>query len=189
MKTKRIIIFLMAAVAASALSSCASMQLYEEAVDHDSPPENISYPMPEKKGRTGKFSYKCADGVWIDVYYPAQYEYWTPNETPEIHRDADLVTIIGCSFGGKESIKITDFRAELTVLDGKGRKIEPKDTQGTETGRNWSFEAGSLPRKITAAYAVNFFLNGEEQSFTYTAQLTRRSMSLWYLKLLNLMYL
>mgnify|MGYP007069907798 CR=1 FL=1 len=172
MKTKRIIIFLMAAVATSAVcASCASMQLYEEAVDHDSPPENISYPMPEKKGQTGEFSYEIVDGVWIDVHYPAQYGYWTPNETPELHRDADLVTIISCSFGGKKSIKITDFRAELTMLDKKGGKIEPKDTlkneeypqekqndkkggkiepkdtQGTETGRNWSFGAGSLPEK------------------------------------------
>lgn len=75
------------------------------------------------------------------------------------------------------------------LADGKGRKIEPKDTRGTRTGRNWSFAVGSLPRKITASYTVVLVCDGEEKSFTYTAQLTRRSMSLWYLKLLNLMYL
>ena len=171
------------------LSGCSSMQMYEEGVDSENPNEQFRYPMPIEHGKTGEFSYKCADGVWIDVYYPAQYGYWTPGENPEIHRDADLVSVVSIAFGGKESVHITDFSADFTVLDKKGKKIEPKSTQRTETGCNWSFVAGSFPRKITVTYEVHFRNNGIPCEFSYSAQLTQRNRSMWFIKLLNLVYL
>ena len=188
MKKKKIV-FVALLLLCALLSGCKSMQLFVESVDHDNPPQNFSYPMTVFGGKTGEFSYEIVEGkAYLDVDYPAQYDFWLPHRKPEVIEDIDFETRINCACAQYQKL-LSDFRASITVLDKNGKEIKPCRTDESDWYLAVYFKKGTLPKKISVTYKATFVFDGEEKSFEYTAALKRRKMSLLRLQLLNAIYM
>ena len=188
MKEKKII-FIALSLLCALLSGCKSKQLFVESVDHDNPPQNFSYPMAVFGGKTEEFSYEIVKGkAYLDVDYPAQYDFWLPHRNPQVIEDIDFETRINCACSQYQKL-LSDFRASITVLDKNGKEIKPYRTDESDWYLALYFKKGSLPKKITVTYKATFVFEGEEKSFEYTARLNRKNMSLLRLQLLNAIYM